>query len=465
MTRPIIDRVLLTITVVLALASIVHAQGTVYRLVDLGPTDAPLVYPTDINGNGQVSGWMLTLPLGQPRIVRSVHDGFVIPSGLEQVSGFANAINAVGDLTGGMTVTTPSGIPATHAWRYSDANGLEDLGTIGGDVAAGAAINRYGQVVGSSRLAFFDTTFHAFVATPGQGMRDLGTLGGGSSSASSINDTGDVAGYAQAADGLYHLFVYTPATGMQDLGAPSAPSFLARINEAGQIAGSTSVPNFHTHAIRYTPGVGIVDLHPFSVGSSSSRGINDHGDVVGGFGGTPSTNTFGHAFIYTDAEGFVDLNTRVVAGPQGWILESAVGINNAGEIVGEARVPPLLELTRGFKLIPADVSAPVIAASSATPNVLWPPDGSLVPVRLSVDVTDNKDPSPRCRVEGVSISEPDSTADAIVVSDLLVQLRATRAGGSETGRVYTIAIVCTDASGNAAHASVEVAVPHDGGGK
>jgi probable HAF family extracellular repeat protein len=206
------------------------------------------------------------------------------------------------------------------------------------------------------------------------------------------------------------------------------------------------------------------DVHPFTLGSSGSLGINDRGDVVGTFGGTPETLRFQHAFFYNDVEGFVDLNTRIVSGPQGWILERAVGINEAGEIVGEARVPPLLELTRGFKLIPADITAPVISASSATPNVLWPPDARLVPVHVTVDVTDDSDPSPRCSVGGVAISEDDSEGDAIVDGDLSLLLRAERAGNSQDGRRYTIAITCMDASGHAADTSVVVTVPRDKGG-
>jgi probable HAF family extracellular repeat protein len=454
------------IAFVLSLAPTVHAQGTVYRLVDLGPADAPLVYPTGISDNGQASGWLLPLPLPpRPAVLRTVNDRFLIPPGLENVEGYATAINRYGDLAGGMNIIGPFGLPALHAWRYSDASGLEDLGTLGGDQSVPGWINARGQVVGGSRIAYFSETFHAFLATPGESMRDLGTLGGRSSSAGGINDAGEVAGYAQTTDGLYHLFRYTPATGMQDLGAPSGPTLTARINDVGQIAGSASKPDFHLHAIRYTPGLGIVDLHPFTSGSSASDGINDRGDVVGSFGGTPETMRFGHAFIYTDGEGFVDLNTRVVAGPEGWILERAVAINNSGEIVGEARVPPVLELTRGFKLIPADVTPPVIAASTATPSVLWPPDGRLVPVQISVAVTDNTDPSPRCRVDRVSISDPDAEGDATVVSDLSLQLRAKRTGGSEAGRIYTIDIVCTDGSGNAAQSRVTVTVPHDSGGQ
>jgi len=73
--------------------------------------------------------------------------------------------------------------------------------------------------------------------------------------------------------------------------------------------------------------------------------------------------------------------------------------------------------------------------------------------------------SPRCRVDRVSISDPDAEGDATVVSELSLQLRAKRAGGSQVGRIYTIDIVCTDASGNAAQAQVTVTVPHDSGGQ
>jgi hypothetical protein len=52
--------------IVLNLAPTVHAQGTVYRLVDLGPADAPPVYPTGISDNGQAAGWLLPLPPRRP---------------------------------------------------------------------------------------------------------------------------------------------------------------------------------------------------------------------------------------------------------------------------------------------------------------------------------------------------------------------------------------------------------------
>jgi hypothetical protein len=38
-----------TIAALLICAPTAHAQGTVYRLIDLGPADVPLVYPTGIN--------------------------------------------------------------------------------------------------------------------------------------------------------------------------------------------------------------------------------------------------------------------------------------------------------------------------------------------------------------------------------------------------------------------------------
>ncbi|MBN2593992.1 MAG: hypothetical protein JXA81_10830 [Sedimentisphaerales bacterium] len=45
---------------------------------------------------------------------------------------------------------------------------------------------------------------------------------------------------------------------------------------------------------------------------------------------------------------------------------------------------------------------------------------------------------------------------------VIVLLHAERAG-SDDGRIYTIYVVCEDALGNSAEASLDVTVPHDNG--
>jgi probable HAF family extracellular repeat protein len=55
-----------------------------------------------------------------------------------------------------------------------------DLGTLGGTDSAALAVNDAGQVVGES-MPRGDATVHAFSWTQAAGMVDLGTLGGSSS--------------------------------------------------------------------------------------------------------------------------------------------------------------------------------------------------------------------------------------------------------------------------------------------
>jgi hypothetical protein len=104
-----------------------------------------------------------------------------------------------------------------------------------------------------------------------------------------------------------------------------------------------------------------------------------------------------------------------------------------------------------------DTKPPAIAVS-ASPSVLWPPDGKLIPIDLAVTVRDLCDVAPRvaCRVAS---SEGDVDGDA-VWSEGRLSLRARRAGFSP-GRVYTVSCTATDVSGNSAVGQAVVLVPHD----
>ena len=114
-----------------------------------------------------------------------------------------------------------------------------------------------------------------------------------------------------------------------------------------------------------------------------------------------------------------------------------------------------------------DTTAPAIETLAANPNVLWPPNHKMIPITLSASTTDICDPTPSCNIMSVDSTEPtnglengDITPDWEVTGKLSLNLRAERYGQGN-GRVYTITIGCTDASGNILTQPVTVSVPHD----
>src|SRR6516225_11143686 len=95
------------------------------------------------------------------------------------------ALNQNGKLTGYFynTVTPP------HAFVY-DSGAVSDLGTLGGMISVGFAINSEGQAAGQADTS---AQTHAFLFSSGT-LNDLGTLGGSYSSAAALNENGQVVG-------------------------------------------------------------------------------------------------------------------------------------------------------------------------------------------------------------------------------------------------------------------------------
>ncbi|MDO9310518.1 MAG: PEP-CTERM sorting domain-containing protein [Nitrosomonas sp.] len=218
---------------------------------------------------------------------------------------------------------------------YADWS-IVGLGTLGGSYSFADGINDSGQVVGISHRNDFAN--HAFITGPnGVGMTDLGTLNGYQhSSAFSINESGQVVGYSvlnvEGATTLYHAFITGPnGVGMTDLGTlgGSRSSFARDINDSGQVVGFTKNENgdiFHAF-ITGPNGVGMTDLGTLGGVYSSAHGINDSGQVVG----DASTGRASHAFITgPNGSGMTDLGTL------GGFESIARGINDSGEVVGSA---------------------------------------------------------------------------------------------------------------------------------
>jgi len=114
-----------------------------------------------------------------------------------------------------------------------------------------------------------------------------------------------------------------------------------------------------------------------------------------------------------------------------------------------------------------DTTPPTITSVTANPNTLWPPNHKMVPVTVSATTSDNCTAAPVCKITSVASSEPvngtgdgDTAPDWQITGNLTVNLRAERAGNG-SGRVYTIAVQCADASNNNSSQTVTVTVPHN----
>ncbi|MBM4035180.1 MAG: HYR domain-containing protein [Planctomycetes bacterium] len=125
------------------------------------------------------------------------------------------------------------------------------------------------------------------------------------------------------------------------------------------------------------------------------------------------------------------------------------------------------QTVRSFTVTVRDTTAPVIESAWATPNVLWPPNHKMADVAVGAVVGDICDAAPSWKIVGVASNEPvnglgdgDTAPDWAITVEHSLKLRAERSGKG-SGRVYTITIQATDASGNTATANVVVTVPHD----
>jgi probable HAF family extracellular repeat protein len=105
----------------------------------------------------------------------------------------------------------------------------------------------------------------------------------------------------------------------------------AAINDHEQIVGVSSTNAGPYHGFFYSGGI-MQDInawistpgHPYN-GDSSADGINNSGQIVGSIGSQV-------AYLFSGAHAY-DLNTLIPAN-SGWTLQTATGINDAGQITG-----------------------------------------------------------------------------------------------------------------------------------
>jgi hypothetical protein len=106
------------------------------------------------------------------------------------------------------------------------------------------------------------------------------------------------------------------------------------------------------------------------------------------------------------------------------------------------------------------VVAPTISALTATPDVLRPANGRMVPVTIGVTVSDDSDAAPVCQITGLTNNEVLEDSDWTVNGPLSLTLRADR-DPRGMGRIYSIRVTCTNASELSTSAVVDVLVPRN----
>ena len=143
-------------------------------------------------------------------------------------------------------------------------------------------------------------------------------------------------------------------------------------------------------------------------------------------------------------------------------LPNGTNISNTATVASATLDPDPSNNSRTATVMAAN-PAPTISDVSVSSSTLWPPNHKMRNVTVAYDVADNCGPSV-CSL-AVSSDEPengtgdgDTAPDWQVLDDHHVRLRSERAGMLD-GRLYTIAITCTDGAGNAATETVGVEVP------
>lgn len=119
-------------------------------------------------------------------------------------------------------------------------------------------------------------------------------------------------------------------------------------------------------------------------------------------------------------------------------------------------------------LAKADDTTPPLISVTASPAVLWPPDGRMIPVTISGTITDAGS-GVNTGSAAFSVHDPYGAvqpAGPVTVSgggtfSFQVLLQASRNGASFTGRRYSITVRASDTAGNPGFGSTTVVVPYN----
>ena len=331
--------VFLLIIIVAAIGRVpTHSAPHPYGAYEIGP-------PGGVNSEGLAVNELGYAVVGRAQTASGAYHAFVKGWSADRDLGtLGGAESTAVAAHGGQIVgraQTANGEEHAFLADASASAALIDLGTLGGTHSTGRDV-RSGLVVGGS-LTAGNTQLQAFQYESGR-ITALPIDLGGSSEAMGVNAAGDIVGYACTAGQAACRAFLLRGSELIDVGSLGGRSVANKINDAGDIVGTSWLADQQTaRAFIYRDGV-MTDLGTLGGASSQGLGINSRSEVVGtalDAAGAP------RAFVWRDGV-MTDLNTLVPAGT-GWLLTSASGISDGGQIVATGARDGL---TRAFLLTP-----------------------------------------------------------------------------------------------------------------
>ncbi|MET0646542.1 MAG: DUF3466 family protein [Pyrinomonadaceae bacterium] len=322
------------------------AQSPRYTITDLGPFT-----PASVNEVGQVAGVAI---IDGPQYTALWDGTFKTINPPGSVTGYAGSINNHGHVNASATfcdIVDGNHVNCrTLAFVYR-GGAFTVLGTLGGRNSRGGGIDDAGQVVGYSNTPGIapdiGEEFQAFVYKGGQ-LENIGAkMGTKSSLAVGVNSVGQVAGH-HTANNRSGVFLYDTRDGTFTLFPVTGVG--GRLNDLGQIIGGLSGNDDGSGRAFLLSGGVVKDLGTLISSHTYSRavGINNAGQVVGISSESFFTRQDERAFLYEGGV-MLDLNALIPAG-SGWVLNEATDINEQGQVVGRGR---LNGQERAFMLTPA----------------------------------------------------------------------------------------------------------------
>ena len=348
-----------------ALALAGTAQGA-YHAVDLGPGRG-----SDVNSAGMVVGQS-----GEHAVVWTQSGGMVDLGTLGGIRSAADHVTEAGQVVGYAYVNATD----WHTFSWTPAGGMVDVGTLGGPNSSPWDVSDTGQIVGQSNWAGFPPPLRAFSWTAAGGLVDLGVLEQSNTLALAVNDVGQVVGSSG------RPFVWSQATGMQTIRPFSGGA--ADINDNGWIVGWVAMPTGF-HALVWPAAGGMIDL---GRSSSTAIAINDANEVVWLVQADDGST---HVMFLAPAGQPLDIGTLGGAGTTIPTQYPGLALNDAGQVVGWSQTTDggshafVWSLAEGMvDLGPGQANAisesGLIAGTRSWHATLWAPQTDMTPPSLTV---------------------------------------------------------------------------------